>query len=144
MRSTGLRNGKIMASFDSEFRGEVAKKFALAIQGKSKAQAAEEIGVSRQALYQYLNSRATPKGDVLRRACVKWGITLDYRGMRLSEDQFKKSVPKQDQDEMQLSLLDALNVLRDRNLTVRVERKGPTAQGEAPTLELTIAIKFAG
>ena len=122
------------------FRLEVASKFEEAItrQKISKSKAAEDLGVSRQSLYQYLRGEAVPGSDVLRRACEIWGITLDYKGLSVNVSSFLKPLRGTRQEPRQLPLLlEAITALSDRDLDVKIARR------EQNVIELQVKIRFA-
>src|SRR5260370_7969964 len=71
---------------DLEWRSEIADRFreAIAKRHLTNTQAAEMLGVKRQTMWLYLNRRATPGGDVLRKACQLWGISISRKGVEFS------------------------------------------------------------
>jgi transcriptional regulator with XRE-family HTH domain len=108
---------------DDVLRVEVAAKFKQAITDNrlSYSQAAKLLGIHRQTLWLYLNRKATPGGEVLRRACHSWGITLSVNGFQFSEEAF--AIPKKQilqQLPQQLELLDALQALQDDQIEVKI------------------------
>ena len=66
---------------DPDFRREVARCFrqALEEQRLSAAAAAKQLGVSRQAFYNYLNGTMTPNGHVLAAAVIHWDLKIKYK-----------------------------------------------------------------
>src|SRR5580704_15173242 len=95
---------------DPEMRRAVIDglKQVLREQKLSKSRAAELLGVKRQTLWLYLSGKATPGGDVLRRAFELWGLKIELHGYVITKESFgpqplpKRSEPKQ------LNLLDQL------------------------------------
>lgn len=134
----GRRSG--FSTTERAFRQEFAQTLREAIGTKRGAasQAAVELRISRQALSLYLSEKATPSGEVVRRACKRWGLTLNVEGHVVSE----KSYPPQSPGPvpahaLQLPLLpDALDSLKDSHLKVRIVRK------LADSVELEVKIDF--
>ncbi|HLJ25969.1 MAG TPA: helix-turn-helix transcriptional regulator [Candidatus Angelobacter sp.] len=77
---------------DFEFAKLIGRKLNEAIEAHAltRDEAAEVLGVHRSMLYKYLSGKNIPGSTVLRRACEKWGITLDYRGITVDVDYFKE------------------------------------------------------
>jgi len=125
---------------DPEFRREVARKLADAIsrQGLKRVQAAKELGISRQALHQYLAGRSTPRGEVLARAVAKWDIELEYRGGKFAAAAFQVRSAGATPEAVQMGLFEALQRLEDGNLAVKISSK---RQG---VLELKLQVRLAG
>src|SRR2546426_10081865 len=71
---------------DLEWRREIASRFreAIAKQHLSNAQAADMLGVKRQTMWLYVRERVTPGGDVLKKACQLWGISISRKGVEFS------------------------------------------------------------
>lgn len=81
-----------------------------------------------------------PSSDVLRRAMELWGIEFTYRGRRLSfldlqplkaPAQMKSPLP------VQLSLWDSIKILKNDDLSVKVDHKSP----RSITLQVEIGFK---
>jgi transcriptional regulator with XRE-family HTH domain len=129
-----------MPTFNSaDFRREVAESFRAALKRKgiTKTQAADDLGISRQAFYKYLSAQTAPKGPVLQRACQIWGITLNYRGLVIAETSFPKARIKKESTPVQQLLFDALKSLSDENLEIKILRR------RAKSVLLSIEIRFA-
>jgi hypothetical protein len=111
----------------------------------SLAQAAKEIGVSRQQMQQWAKGVPVP-ADALLMAFLKWGSTVRIKDEKATDGEptwwefsmsgrdggFQKARPKP----IQLSLFDALSELQDEHLDVKILRKG------AGRLELGLEIGF--
>jgi hypothetical protein len=118
-------------------RDEVARK-----QGKryTRVLAAKELDVSRASLQFYLAGTHTPSSDVLRRAMELWGVELTYRGRKLTVlDLQPLNVPAEVKSPLpvQLSLWDSIKILKNDDLSVRVDRRGPSSI----TLQVEIGFK---
>src|SRR5690348_4301610 len=109
---------------DKEWRREIAKRFREAIYKRrlTNKRAAEILGVKRQTLWLYLNDKATPGGDVLRKACEEWGITINRKGVEFSSGAFgsSKQAGRSPMKAKQLSLFEALELLREAQLDTEV------------------------
>lgn len=88
---------------DKRFRKEVAEKLLLGMEAKglSKTTLAKRLGISRQALYNYLYEKNTPNSEVIALICRELEVDIKYRDMVLSAGDFSptrsrpKAVPKQ-------------------------------------------------
>src|SRR5260370_39953298 len=107
---------------DLEWRSEIADRFreAIAKRHLTNTQAAEMLGVKRQTMWLYLNRRATPGGDVLKKACQLWGISISRRGVEFSAGAFGPERKAQTARPKQMSLFDALELLREARLDTEV------------------------
>jgi transcriptional regulator with XRE-family HTH domain len=104
-----------------EFRHEVSVRLREAIRdnGLTISVAAKMLRVTRQTLWLYLNERSTPGGEVLKRACKLWKLTLNVEGFSFTSDAFgpeKKTQPRA----QQLDLFRALEKLRPDQIDTRV------------------------
>lgn len=69
-------------------RAEFANKLRAAIQGVSKKSAADKLGISRQMLRLYLKGKATPGGEVIKKACDEWQMALSIKGFEFTGEAF--------------------------------------------------------
>ncbi len=96
--------------------------------------AAKEIGADRQQMQQWAKGTPVP-ADVLLMAFMKWGRTIrleddeaqkgDYQWWEFSMSGRDGGLQKPRPRPVQMSLLDALNDLDEKNVDVRILRKGP-------------------
>jgi transcriptional regulator with XRE-family HTH domain len=109
-------------SADSELRQEIASRFKEAIRDHNltNTKAAELLQVKRQTLWLYLKEKATPGGDVLRRAFELWGITLKLPGFVITRETLGPEPPPSEKLPEQLSLIDQLDRIEDRQLEATV------------------------
>jgi transcriptional regulator with XRE-family HTH domain len=121
------------------FREEVSRTFRSAMSARklSITTAAKDLGVSRQSMYKYLNCKATPKANILQKACSKWGVSMSVYGVTFSEAAFKTIQGPRPAKALQLSFSEILRSLRDRNLEVKIIR------ASSESLELKVSVKFA-
>jgi len=82
---------------------------------------ADVLQVKRQTLWLYTKGRATPGGEVIKRACDHWNVKLTVRGFEFPGAAFetKKKAP-QEMLPPQAGLFDLLGTLTSRNLEAKV------------------------
>ena len=109
--------------------------------GISRAQAARDLHVSRQMLYQYLAGESLPKNAILQRACEAWNLKLNYHDFIVSTHSFPRPssgrVEEPAEIQLDLDIQQAIDRLRDQDLGVKILRK---ANGR---VELQIELKFS-
>lgn len=129
-RKTGISRSERL------LRAEIARALAAAIGGKRGAQssAAEQLGISRQAMSLYIQQKATPSSKNLRRMCQILKLSLNVEGASLDFSSFAKKAPIK--TPVQTSLFDALSDVGDQQLDVKVLRK------RAQSLDLQVTIDF--
>lgn len=95
-------------------RKEFSDKLSIAIQGVPRKSVAAKLGISRQMLQLYLNRKATPGGEVIKKACDEWQLTLSIKGFEFPGEAFA-SMPKARRQKLMsnepglFDLLDRLN-----------------------------------
>ena len=125
---------------DSAFARQVAARFAEAIDAHdlTKEEAAEVLGVNRSAVYKYLSGNVIPGANVLRRASREWGITLDYKGLRVDAEHFNDRIRRAStQSPVQMELPFAPETLAGKNVKVS------TRLDRSRRLQITLTIKVA-
>ena len=105
--------------------------------GLNQTQAARELSVTKQALSQYLREKATPQSEILARACVKWGISLRYRGIEFARGAFGAIESRATAEVLQLDLFKEPQVFENPHLVVTI------ARSHKATLQVTIKMKQA-
>lgn len=110
------------APADLVWRREIASRFreAIAKRNLSNAQAADMLGVKRQTMWLYVREKATPGGDVLKKACQLWGISISRKGVEFSAGAFGPERKTPTARAKQMSLFDALELLREAQLDTEV------------------------
>jgi transcriptional regulator with XRE-family HTH domain len=110
---------------DLEWRHEIAVRFQQAIKERnlSNTEAAKTLGIKRQTLWLYLREKATPGGDILKKACEAWGITISRKGVEFAAGAFGGLQQPAQMEAKQLSLLEALELLRGAQLDTQVVGK---------------------
>ncbi|MGB7283927.1 MAG: helix-turn-helix transcriptional regulator [Candidatus Acidiferrum sp.] len=107
-------------SADSELRRAIVSGLTDAIRKNrlTKSKAAELLGVKRQTLWLYLRGKATPGGDVLRRAFDLWGLRIELGNYVITKESFGLRPEPVGPSAEQLSLLDQLEKISDDQLEV--------------------------
>ncbi|MGD0858982.1 MAG: helix-turn-helix transcriptional regulator [Terracidiphilus sp.] len=105
-----------------ELRAEFARQLSEAIKGISKNLAAKKLGISRQMLRLYLKGMATPGGEVIKKACDEWSLTLSIKGFQFTGDAFASNAkPRGRQDKLsEPSLFDLLDKLEKNQIEAEV------------------------
>src|SRR5262245_31017983 len=69
-----------------KFREEVARQLRAVLDSRrlSVKEAANTLGVSRQAFHQYLSAKATPHPETIARAMDLWNIEPNYKGEKIA------------------------------------------------------------
>lgn len=90
----------------------------------NKTKIAEVLQIKRQTLWLYTKGRATPGGEVIKRACDHWKVKLTVKGFEFSGAAFetRKKTPPEGLP-TQPSLFDVLGTLTNRNLEAKVVGK---------------------
>jgi len=124
---------------DRAFRIEVARRFRSAMQkrGLNQTEAAKELSITKQALSQYLREKVTPQGDILARACAKWGMTLRYRDTEFTQGAFGSVEARATSDVLQLDLFREPQVFENQHFVLTL------ARSHKSTLQVTIKMKQA-
>jgi transcriptional regulator with XRE-family HTH domain len=119
-------------------RTEFAAQLSKAISGIPKQEAAEKLGITRQMLNRYLKGKSTPGGEIIKRACEHWKITLSVRGFQFKSGAF--DTPQKSRSEttkaMQLNLLDLLDKIRNDQLEAKIVGR----EGDSFYLKLRIKV----
>jgi transcriptional regulator with XRE-family HTH domain len=85
---------------------------------------ADVLQVKRQTLWLYTKGRATPGGEVIKRACDHWKLKLTVKGFEFTGSAFdtKKKAPQEGLP-VQRDLFEVLGTLTSRNLEAKVVGK---------------------
>jgi transcriptional regulator with XRE-family HTH domain len=77
-------------------RHEIATRLreALDLRRLTISEAAKLLGVTRQALWLYVNEKAMPGGRVLERACRKLDLSLTVNGFLITKEAFGPAIAK--------------------------------------------------
>src|ERR1019366_4897746 len=129
-RKTGISRS------ESLLRAEIARALTTAIGSNrgSQSAAAKQIGISRQALNLYIQQKATPSSENLRRMCKILRLSLNVEEATLDAPSFTQKTPSK--TPIQTSLFDALSDVGDQQIDVKVLRK------RAQSLDLQVTIDF--
>jgi transcriptional regulator with XRE-family HTH domain len=112
-------SSSLTASFAAELRRVLSER-KLRI-----SDAAKDLKISRQMLYNYLNGTSTPRAKVLSRAMELWSLEIRVGQARFDRKSFDAqqkttSVPKQ------LGLWEKLDAIKEEDLHIAVKRVGKT------------------
>jgi DNA-binding XRE family transcriptional regulator len=108
--------------------GELRKRAAELILEKLKeltvAQAARDLGVSRQAIYGFKSGEYCPSLAIVQKACLAWNLEFTIQGMTVNKQSFRKRTGSPGkQSGRQLTMFDLWEQLEHRRMTVvRAER----------------------
>jgi transcriptional regulator with XRE-family HTH domain len=89
----------------------------------SVTEAARQLGLSRQAIYNYLNGIAVPRDKIIERAMILWDLKMSIGRMTFDRTSFPKSV-QLSVTPTQLNLWEKLESIRQKDLKIGVERVG--------------------
>ena len=85
------------------------------------SQAATDLDISRQAVYDILKRRYCPSLTLVHRACEQWGLQFDFRGMLIEKSVFpvkEKEPPPTMDPQLSLELVEAIKQIDYRNFEV--------------------------
>jgi DNA-binding XRE family transcriptional regulator len=87
-------------------------------------EAARDLGVSRQCIYDIKKGKYCPSLALVHRACDVWNLKFNFRGLRVGKGTLRPRAPKRSEP-MEIGLFDALGALEDRELeVVKAKRVG--------------------
>jgi transcriptional regulator with XRE-family HTH domain len=112
---------------DPEFRRAIVNGLLEALRKYklTKSKAAELLGIERQTLWLYLRGKATPGGEVLRKAFELWGLKIELGGYVITKESFGVRPEPEARVAEQLNLLDQLEKLTNDQLEVEaIGRRG--------------------
>lgn len=103
------------------------------------AQAAIDLAVSRQAIYDIKNDKYCPSLALVQRACEVWKLKFDFRGILIESESFAKKKSEADRApgaQLNLELVEAIRHIDQSNF--EVVRAKPMGRAVEITLRLTI------
>ena|SRR6266478_3478472 len=101
-----------------------------------KADAAAELGITKQRLHKYLRAEMVPGADFLCQVAEKWNLEFSYRRHSFGATAFRKDQGALKVGWEQLELFDQPQVLKNDRLEVKVHRRTPKS------LDLSIEIRL--
>jgi transcriptional regulator with XRE-family HTH domain len=120
---------ELKAEFSSRIRELLAKATAQNI--------ATMLGVKRQMVYNYRNSKNAPSPEVIRRAMEAWpGFSLNYRGKVLTLQDFPKRLRISPKKAIQYEFWDVIKKLDSESVEIEILKK------EASSIQLGVRIYF--
>jgi len=105
----------------------------------SVAQAADDLKVTRQAVYDIMNRKYCPSLSMVHAACEAWGLTFDFRGILIEKAIFsprKKETSPALSPQLSLNLVEAIQQIDYRSFEV-IKAK-PMGRVLEVTIRLTI------
>jgi transcriptional regulator with XRE-family HTH domain len=122
---------------DRLFRHDIANQLRAAMKSRelNQTDASRELGITKQALSQYLREKSTPQGDILARVCAKWRITVRYRDTEFTLGALEAVRTRTTPEALQLDLFREPQVLENAHIVVSV------ARSHKSTLQVTIKMK---
>jgi len=110
---------------DVDFRNDISKALN-EVKEKlrfSVKDVAKELGIKRQAFYQYLKGTTTPRPEVLIKMIKKWDLKLEYRGVRITKDNFPTITIPEIEKPIQLKFHEKPMELKAGNLLISISSK---------------------
>ena len=122
---------------DRLFRHDIATQLRAAMTSRklNQTEAAKELAITKQALSQYLREKSTPQGEILARACARWGISVRYRDTEFRLGALRAVRTRTVPEALQLDLFREPQVLENAHIVVSV------ARAHRSTLQVTIKMK---
>ena len=127
---------------EERLRGKLAEALhrLKAKNGSNITQLAKDAGVTKQSMSLYLDGKATPTPETLRKLCTNLKLPpLDIEGavISLSDIRLRKARPDPKNDkQLSLSLSEAIFTVPQENLHVRVLRRS------SRSIDLKVSVKF--
>ena len=125
---------------DGDFCAAFAKALKRAFEDRKikKAHAAAELGVTRQAIYDYLKGKYSPQKASIAEAFWLWDLELEYRGRTFRKQDFPRRKDQIARRPEQLTIADVLKTLKPEQITARIGAQ------RRDSLVLVVKLKFAG
>jgi DNA-binding XRE family transcriptional regulator len=94
------------------------------LQELTVTQAANDLGISRQAVYGFKSGEYCPSLSVIQKACDVWGLEFSIQGMTINKRAFAQHTNKSRKKFVgQITMFDLWEQLEHRRMTVvRAER----------------------
>ncbi|MDR3737722.1 MAG: helix-turn-helix transcriptional regulator [Terracidiphilus sp.] len=110
-----------MSAFSDSFAAEI--KRLIKERGITVTAAASELGITRQALYNYLNAKSTPRDKKLASVMHLWKLRITVGSVTIDETSFPTPKPHS-APAKQLDMWDKLNSIKQEDLRIGVKRSG--------------------
>jgi DNA-binding XRE family transcriptional regulator len=112
-----------------ELRRQAAALILSRLEKTSVMEAAAELNVSRQALYDIKKKKYCPSLALIERACEAWGLEFTFRGLRVGKKTLRSGkMPLRGQAKTQLSF-EALQFLGKEQLeAIKTKKIGGTIE----------------
>ena len=110
-------------------RDEARKLLVERLEKITVTQAAAELAVSRQAIYDVRNGKSCPSLALIQKACEVWNIEFNFRGINVSTKTLKPKGRGVVRRPEQLTLIDTWNQLENHQfIVVSATRKGQAVE----------------
>jgi hypothetical protein len=123
---------RLRKTISNEFRRKVTEL-------GSESAAADDLGISRQRLSQYLKCRMTPKSDVLLVAAWKWNLSIEFEGKTFGLTKGRRRPPAQVTGQLTFDYFDEPCVLHNDDGKVEVKLSRKKSDRLALELEIQLA-----
>jgi DNA-binding XRE family transcriptional regulator len=102
-----------------ELRKQGAKVILQKLEKLTVAEAADALGVSRQAIYGFKSGEYCPSLAIVQKACAVWGLEFKIQGMIINRQSFpRQSRSSRKKSIEQFSLFDLWEQFERRRMTV--------------------------
>ena len=110
-----------------ELRARAATLIIERISKSSVIKVADDLGITRQAVYDIRDGKYCPSLAVIQRACAAWKIEFNIRGVLVDQRSLPMTKKPKDQP-MQTRLFEALELLQNRRFQVKTRRTKETIE----------------
>ena len=112
----------------AELRREAAELIKQNARALGVKRAAQDLGVTRQAVYDILKGKSWPSFELIERACAVWGLEFTFRGLHVDKGTLQQPRARPTLH-MQTTLFNALELLESRHLdVVKAKRIGSAVE----------------
>jgi transcriptional regulator with XRE-family HTH domain len=124
---------------DRRFRGDIADLLGKQMKKRNlnQTEAAKELGITKQALSQYLLEKVTPQAEILAHICAKWDVTIPYKGKEFGRKAFRVEERLEKPEIAQMDLFKEPQRVENDRVVVILSRS------KQATLEISIQLKEA-
>lgn len=110
-----------------ELKARMADLIIERISKTSVSKVADDLQITRQAVYDFRAGKYCPSLAVIQRACTVWNIEFNIQGLRVDQ----RSLPRKKTPTVrpvQARLFEALELLQDRRFQVKTRRTKETVE----------------
>lgn len=122
---------------DPELKAEFSARVNELLRSISAKTIASALGVKRQTVYNYRDGLNAPSAEVIRRAMEAWpNFSLNYRGKRLTLQDFQKRPRITAKPAVQYELWDVIKKLDSKSVQIEILAR------EESSVQLGVRINF--